>query len=90
MKIEKWKDEQSFKLYAQWQNEFEKRFCGFKKPVLLNAQCVLTADFEKIFVLPVFIRPGRQFYVIKSGIGTETISLFKSIIGYREEQIPPY
>ena len=57
---------------------------------MINAQYVKDYPYEEIYVLPCFIKNGRQFFVIQPGDTAESIYLQRSVVNYREEDVPPY
>ena len=69
-------------LYTDWKSQLEKTW-QYKKPTLFNSEAVRELGIDEIYIAPVFVKSGRQFFVIQTGKGPETIELYKSIVDFR-------
>lgn len=72
-------------------------YLTFRKPLLINSECILNLDKEKegaqleeIYVVPLFMKPGRQMYACSLPNGADEPSYYVSslVVKKREEEVP--
>ena len=44
--------------------------------------------FEEVYIAPVYAKSGRNFFVVQSGDTHQTVELYKTIIDFRQEEVP--
>ena len=43
---------------------------------------------EEVYIAPLFAKSGRQMFVIQSGDTHETVELYKTLVDFRQEDVP--
>ena len=83
---------------SRWMTTIEKSL-RYRQPHLVNADLALkvienTDSKEPVYVLPVFLKPGKHSFLVSSGDGSGSgdsdHTLQTMIVDAREEQVPIY
>ena len=73
-------------LYDKWGVVLQRLFL-YKKPFLINSHYVRHLPFQDVWIMPVFIKSGRQLFVVQHGSIPQTVQLFSKIVSFREDDI---